>query len=97
MRTVAYLLALVVLLVLVALFSVLNPGRISVDLAFAAVEMEKSVVLIGVLTIGWLFGLLCAMVAVLRLMHQRRQLRRALHLAEQEVQALRSMPVRDAD
>jgi hypothetical protein len=37
------------------------------------------------------------LVGMLRLMAQRRSLRRALRLAEQEVQALRSLPVQDAD
>jgi hypothetical protein len=34
---------------------------------------------------------------MLRLLSQRRALQRSLRLAEQEVQALRSLPVKDAD
>lgn len=88
------------LLILVALavtFATLNPGRIVLDFAFGAVEIEQSIALIGAMTVGWIFGLLCVGGGVLRLLQQRRSLRRSLRLAEQEVQALRSMPGQDAD
>ena len=52
---------------------------------------------IGAVAVGWAFGLACALFGILRLLAQRRSLRRALRLAEQEVQALRSLPVPDAD
>lgn len=82
---------------LAAVFAALNPGRITLDFAFIATEMEKSIALMVAMGIGWAFGMVCAVFGVLRLMAQRRSLRRALRLAEQEVQALRSLPVRDAD
>lgn len=82
---------------LAAIFSALNPGRISLDFAFFATEMEKSLALVGALAVGWVLGIICAIFGILRLMAQRRTLRRALRLAEQEVQALRSLPVQDAD
>jgi putative membrane protein len=85
------------LLGIAAVFAALNPGRIRLDLAFGVVEVEQSLALIGALAIGWIIGVLCVGVALLRLLQQRRSLRRALRLAEQEVQALRSIPTRDAD
>jgi lipopolysaccharide assembly protein A len=93
---------LVSLLVLVfigiaAVFSALNPGRLSLDFAFFAAEMEKSVAIVAAIAIGWAFGIACALFGILRLLSQRRSMRRALRLAEQEVQALRSLPVQDAD
>jgi uncharacterized membrane protein YciS (DUF1049 family) len=82
---------------LAALFAALNPGRIALDFAFMATEVEISMAIVGAIAIGWAFGLACALFGILRLMAQRRSLRRALRLAEQEVQALRSLPVQDAD
>jgi putative membrane protein len=82
---------------LAAVFSALNPGRISLDFAFSAAEMEKSLAIVGAVAFGWAFGMACALFGILRLLAQRRSLRRALRLAEQEVQALRSLPVQDAD
>jgi hypothetical protein len=59
--------------------------------------MEVSLAIIGAVAVGWTFGIVCALFGILRLITQRRSLRRALRLAEQEVQALRSLPVQDAD
>ena len=82
---------------LAAIFSALNSGRIALDFAFFATEIEKSLAIIGAVAFGWVFGIACALFGILRLLAQRRTLRRALRLAEQEVQALRSLPVQDAD
>jgi uncharacterized integral membrane protein len=80
-----------------AIFAALNPGRITLDLAFTAVEIERSLALIVALAVGWAFGLLCAVAGIRRQSGERRRLQRALRLAEQEVEALRSLPVQDAD
>lgn len=82
---------------LAAIFAALNPGRITLDFAFLATDVEKSLAIIGAVAFGWAFGIGCALFGILRLLAQRRTLRRALRLAEQEVQALRSLPVQDAD
>lgn len=82
---------------LAGIFAALNAGRVSLDFAFFAIEIEKSLAMIGAVVVGWAFGLACALFGILRLLAQRRSLRRALRLAEQEVQALRSLPVPDAD
>ncbi len=82
---------------LAAVFAALNPGRVTLDFAFLATDVEKSLAIIAAVGFGWVFGVTCALFGILRLMAQRRTLRRALRLAEQEVQALRSLPVQDAD
>ncbi len=82
---------------LAAVFAALNPGRVTLDFAFLATDVEKSLAIIAAVAFGWVFGITCALFGILRLMTQRRTLRRALRLAEQEVQALRSLPVQDAD
>ncbi len=82
---------------LAAIFSALNPGEIALDFAFFATEVEKSLAVLGALALGWVFGIASALFGILRLVAQRRSMRRALRLAEQEVQALRSLPVQDAD
>ena len=82
---------------LAAVFAALNPGRVTLDFAFLATEVEKSLAIIVAVAFGWAFGITCALFGILRLMTQRRTLRRSLRLAEQEVQALRSLPVQDDD
>jgi uncharacterized membrane protein YciS (DUF1049 family) len=97
LRSLLYPVLLLVFVGLAAVFGALNPGSVTLDFAFQAIQVEKSVALMVTLAIGWVFGLCCAGVGVLRLLNQRRALQRSLRLAEQEVQALRSLPVRDAD
>lgn len=95
----SFLIALLVLTVatVAAIFAALNPGPIRLDLAFGTAEVEKSLAIIAALAAGWVLGLACAGFGIARLRFQRRSLERALRLAEQEVQALRTLPVRDAD
>lgn len=91
----------IVLVVLVALvaavFSAQNPGVITLDLGvMELVDARISVVFVATFALGWLFGLLCCVYALLRLMHQRRKLRRQLEAAQTEISTLRSLPMHDA-
>jgi putative membrane protein len=91
-----------VLLVFSALFlaiilAALNPGVITLDYAFGETEMQTSLALTIAFGAGWMFGLLCAGIALLKAVNERRKLRKALHLAEAEVKTLRSIPIHDAD
>lgn len=91
----------VVLLVAVALiaaiFAAQNPGVITLDLgAVELVDARVSVVFVTTFALGWLFGVFCCAFVILRLLHQRRRLRRSLRAAEAEVSGLRSLPMQDA-
>ena len=97
LRNIAYLLLLVLVLALVVVFAALNPGPISLDLAFGTYEMQKSLALTLAFGAGWVFGLLCAGIVLLRGYTERRRLSRQLRMAEEEVRALRSLPIQDAD
>jgi putative membrane protein len=78
-------------------FAALNSGRITLDLAFAETEIQKSLALMLAFGAGWLFGLFCAGSFLLKTLNERRKLRKALNLAEAEVRNLRSLPMQDAD
>jgi uncharacterized integral membrane protein len=97
LRTLLVAAAVVLLVVAAAVFAALNPGPITLDLAFTAIEIERSLALIAAVGGGWLLGLLCALAGIRQQSVERRRLQRALRLAEQEVEALRSIPVQDAD
>ncbi len=90
---------LIVLIVFGAMlvFTSLNPGMIEVDLAFGTVESSMALAFTVAVAAGWLFGVLCMLMIVLRLVHERRQLRKALKSNESEISSLRSMPLNDAD
>jgi uncharacterized membrane protein YciS (DUF1049 family) len=97
LKKIAVLLVFVVILISMLVFTRLNPGLINVDLAFAAVETSIPLAFTVTFILGWFFGLLCTVLFVMRLINERRHLRRALRLSEAEVSSLRSLPISDAD
>ncbi|HLT90796.1 MAG TPA: LapA family protein [Woeseiaceae bacterium] len=89
-------LALVILLAMVV-FTRLNPGMLEIDLAFGRVRASIPLAFTVAFAAGWLFGLLCSAVAVVRLVNERRQLRKLLRSSESELSTLRNRPLSDAD
>lgn len=94
-RTIIFVLLLIIVAVLAAVFASENPGKVVLNLVFGSVELEKSQAFVLTLAIGWLLGALSATVLVLKLMRDRRKLRKQARLAEAEADNLRSMPLRD--
>ena len=90
--------ALVILIFLLMLwFTDMNPGVITLDLAFNTVQPSIPQAFATTFVLGWLFGLLCTSVVIVRLTNERRRLRRALRNSESEVSSLRNLPLTDAD
>lgn len=89
---------LIVLIVIVmATFTANNTGMIDIDLAFAQVTTSIPLAFTVAFAIGWLFGVLCIGFFALKLVNERRVLRRSLKITESEVSSLRSLPISDAD
>ena len=97
LRRTVWLFLLFLALAMAVLFAAMNPGAIDVDLGLAEFHVQKSVALTLAFASGWLFGILCLAVALLRVVIERRRLREALRLAEAEVHTLRSQPASHAD
>jgi len=98
LRKIALILGLVIAVVLALVFAYNNPQRIAIDLGFMRLDDVPAPLAFAVcLAIGWLFGLLSASAAVVRVYSERRRLRRDLRLAEAEVKTLRALPLQDAD
>ena len=74
-----------------------NPGVVTLDLAFGTVQPSISLAFSVTFVIGWVFGLMCTSMFILRLINERRRLRRALSNSESEVSSLRNLPLTDAD
>ena len=83
--------------VIMLVFTSSNPGFVDLDLFFLTVRPSIALAFSLTFVIGWAFGLLCTTVFILRLVNERRQLRRALRHSESEVSSLRSLPIADAD
>jgi len=92
---------LILLLILVfgviVVFSYLNKGDVEVNLAFVSITTSISIAFTVTLVAGWLLGVISMGVFALRLVNERRTLRRALRVSESEVTSLRNLPLSDAD
>ena len=83
--------------VLMLWFTNINPGVVTLDLAFGMVQPSIPLAFSVTFVIGWAFGLLCTSIVLFRLSNERRRLRRALRNTESEVSSLRNLPLADAD
>ena len=90
-------LLLIVIFGVMVVFSYLNTGDVEVNLAFVSVTTSVSIAFTLTLVAGWLLGVISMGFFALRLVNERRTLRRALHVSESEVSSLRSLPLSDAD
>jgi len=87
----------ILIVVVMATFTANNTGMIDIDLAFAEVNTSIPLAFTVAFAVGWLFGVLCIGFFVLKLVNERRVLRRSLRMTESEVSSLRSLPISDAD
>ena len=90
-------LVLIAIAAVVIVFSHLNTSLVEIDLAFANVSTSTSIAFIVTLLIGWSLGVVSMSLFTLRLVNERRVLRRSLRISESEVSSLRSLPLSDAD
>ena len=90
-------LLLIVIFGVMVVFSYLNTGDVEVNLAFVSVTTSVSIAFTVTLVAGWLLGVISMGFYALRLVNERRTLRRALRVSESEVSSLRSLPLSDAD
>ena len=79
-------------LLIAVTFAWLNPGRIDLDLGFAQTTVAAAVAFAITFALGWLFGLLSIGLYVLKLVRERRRLRRDVRVAEQEAKTMRTLP-----
>lgn len=85
-----------VLLVAIA-FAALNPGVVWLEFGVTQIEVQKSLALTLAFAAGWVFGILCLAMALIRARLEGRRANTALRLAEAEIHTLRRLPVEHAD
>ena len=88
---------LIVIFGVMVVFSYLNPGEVEVNLAFVSITTSISIAFTVTLIVGWVLGVLSMALYALKLVNERRVLRRALRISESEVSSLRNLPLSDAD
>ena len=97
LKRISIILVVISIFFLVIYFTSINQNSIRIDFGF--VIFEPSVVL-GVSLIfilGWIFGLLCSMVYIIKLTNEQRNLKSNLKDAQSELSGLRQLPTKDAN
>ena len=97
LKRIALILVIVAIVIVMFTFTWRNKTPIDVDLFFAAVPTTAAVAFTVAFAVGWLFGILCLSAWAVKLINERRSLRRKLKVSESEVSSLRNLPLNDAD
>ena len=97
LKRIGLLILVVAIVVVMVTFTANNTGMVDIDLAFARVTTSIPLAFTVTFALGWLFGILCLGFFALKLVNERRVLRRSLRMTESEVSSLRNLPLSDAD
>jgi uncharacterized membrane protein YciS (DUF1049 family) len=97
LKRIALIIVVIAVAAVVFIFTSLNTGMVDVNLAFDTVTTTVPFALTATFILGWLFGVLCMGYFALKLVNERRLLKRALRLSQTEVSSLRNLPLSDAD
>jgi uncharacterized membrane protein YciS (DUF1049 family) len=97
LKRIAVIVLVVIIFAAMLVFTYHNKGTVDVDLILTTVTTSVPVAFTIAFAIGWLFGILCMGAWALRLINDRRNLRRSLRVSESEVSSLRNLPLTDAD
>lgn len=84
-----------IILIVGAAFAVLNAGMVKLDFYFGITELPLSVVLIAFIAMGAILGVIACSGLLLRLKHENSGLKRQARLVSEEVNNLRTIPLRD--
>lgn len=93
MRVFSYLIFLIIMLIGL-IFSSLNSTQVVFNYYLGTKTIVLSLLLIFTFGIGMLFGILVAVVSLLKVKKDNLQLKSRLKLVEKEVENLRSIPIR---
>ena len=97
-RRLTYVVVAVCFVSVTAILAYSNPDPISLDIGIARFEgVSIPVAFAFAFALGWVFGLICAGLALLRIANEKRQLKRDLRFAEAELSSLRALPLHDAN
>ncbi len=97
LKRIAVIVLVVIIFAAMLVFTYHNKGMVDIDLILTTVTTSVPVAFTIAFAIGWLFGILCMGAWALRLINDRRNLRRSLRVSESEVTSLRNLPLNDAD
>ncbi len=83
--------------VIALLFSYLNTDHISINLNFIQFSSKASIIFSIIFMSGWLFGVLCSLFYVIKILNQKRIIKSDLDKKIEELNAHRISPLKDAN
>lgn len=89
------LLILLLVAVIGAALTVVNPEPVRLDLYMVSFQSPLPLILVGALALGGLLGILASLGLILRIKRENLRLRRKAQLAEREISNLRILPIKD--
>ena len=78
-------------------FSYLNTEDISINLSFIQFSSKASIIFSIIFISGWLFGILCSLFYVIKILNQKRIIKSDLDQKIEELNAHRTLPLKDAN
>ncbi|NND65735.1 MAG: LapA family protein [Gammaproteobacteria bacterium] len=96
-RTLIMIIGLGAVALLALVFDALNPANVQLDLAFGSVDVRKAKAFAIAVFLGWILGVLTVGGTVLRLLNERRRIRKSMRTAETEIHNLRNIPIQDVE
>lgn len=94
MRLIRLILFLLVMLAGVAL-AVMNADLVNLNYYFGSRELPLSVLLVGAVFVGAILGMVAGLGGMMRVKRENADLRKQARLASEEVNNLRSLPIKD--
>lgn len=95
MRKLIGIIILIIAIVIGAAFTSINTDLVTLNYYFGSVTLSTSVLILASLLLGVLIGALAVWFSSLRLRYDNRRLNKQAKLAEQEIDSLRVLPLRD--
>tara|TARA_B100001059_G_scaffold52985_1_gene47006 strand:+ start:610 stop:906 length:297 start_codon:yes stop_codon:yes gene_type:complete len=78
-------------------FSYLNTDDISINLSFMQFSSKASIIFSIIFISGWLFGILCSLFYVIKILNQKRIIKSDLDQKIEELNTHRTSPLKDAN
>ena len=97
LKRISIILVVISIFFLVIYFTSINQNSIRIDFGFVVFEPSVVLGVSLVFILGWIFGLLCSMVYIIKLTNKQRNLRNNLKDSQSELSRLRQLPTEDAN
>jgi putative membrane protein len=84
------------IIILFVFFTSRNPGNVQIDFYFGLTQVPLAMLVISCLFVGSLVGIFISFALILRTRRKMAKLKRQMKATEQEVNNLRTLPIRDS-